>query len=168
MSLSVLERPYLFTPVCLRNSPDVALKTVSAFAGLTLALFRTSKIEFCFKRISETLACLILYHFIITIVKDFRDILSVLHLQWPHKTEHCRQGVCPESLRCVCLKVYPFDSTSVVVFSSGPFYLVNSKLDACSVYQSSGAVWKSRWPSWAVHPKEPYGFCGRKATLNHA
>ena len=33
---------------------------------------------------------------------------------------------------------------------------------------SSGAVWKSRWPSWAVRPNEPYGFRGRKATLNHA
>ena len=27
---------------------------------------------------------------------------------------------------------------------------------------------QSRWPSWAPRPKEPYGFCGRKATLNHA
>ena len=23
-------------------------------------------------------------------------------------------------------------------------------------------------PSWAVRPNEPYGFCGRKATLNRA
>ena len=29
-------------------------------------------------------------------------------------------------------------------------------------------VWKSRWPSWAFRPNEPYGFCGRKATLNRA
>ena len=34
--------------------------------------------------------------------------------------------------------------------------------------QSSGGVWKSRWPSWAPRPNEPYVFCGRKATLNHA
>ena len=34
--------------------------------------------------------------------------------------------------------------------------------------RSSGTVWESRWPSWAFHPNEPYGFCGRKATLNHA
>ena len=33
---------------------------------------------------------------------------------------------------------------------------------------SSGAVWESRWPSWAVRPNEPYGFRGRKAVLNHA
>ena len=34
--------------------------------------------------------------------------------------------------------------------------------------QSSVAVWKSRWPSWAFCPNEPYGFCGRKAILNCA
>ena len=34
--------------------------------------------------------------------------------------------------------------------------------------QSSGAVRKSRWLSWAFRPNEPYGFCGRKAALNHA
>ena len=34
--------------------------------------------------------------------------------------------------------------------------------------QSLGAVWKSRWMSWASCPNEPYGFCGGKATLNHA
>ena len=33
--------------------------------------------------------------------------------------------------------------------------------------QSSGAVWKLRWPYWAFRPNEPYGFCGRKATLRH-
>ena len=33
---------------------------------------------------------------------------------------------------------------------------------------SSGAVWESRWPSWAVRPNEPSGFRGRKAILNHA
>ena len=34
--------------------------------------------------------------------------------------------------------------------------------------QSSGAVGKSRWPSWAFRPNAPYGLCERKATLNHA
>ena len=32
--------------------------------------------------------------------------------------------------------------------------------------QSSGA--ESRWPSWAFRPNDSYGFCRRKATLNHA
>ena len=35
-------------------------------------------------------------------------------------------------------------------------------------WHSSGAVWESRWPSWAVRPNEPSGFRGRKAILNHA
>ena len=34
--------------------------------------------------------------------------------------------------------------------------------------KGSGAVWKSRWPSWAFRPNEPYGFRGRKAKVNHA
>ena len=38
----------------------------------------------------------------------------------------------------------------------------------CRTPQSSGAVWKSRWPSRAFRPNEPYGFCRRKATLNRA
>ena len=29
-------------------------------------------------------------------------------------------------------------------------------------YHSSGAVWESRWGSWAVRPNEPSGFRGRK------
>ena len=37
-----------------------------------------------------------------------------------------------------------------------------------ALHQSSGAVLKSRCPSWAFRPNEHYGFCGRKATLNHA
>ena len=36
------------------------------------------------------------------------------------------------------------------------------------VSPSSGAVWESRWPSWAPRPNEPYGFRGRKVILNHA
>ena len=33
-------------------------------------------------------------------------------------------------------------------------------------HQSSGAVWQSRWTSWAPVPNSPYGLCERKATLN--
>ena len=36
------------------------------------------------------------------------------------------------------------------------------------VRHSSGAVWESRWTSWAVRPNEPSGFRGRKDILNHA
>ena len=34
--------------------------------------------------------------------------------------------------------------------------------------RSSGAVWESRWTSWAVRPNEPSGFRGRKELLNRA
>ena len=43
-----------------------------------------------------------------------------------------------------------------------------SKRFDLSKVQSSGAVWESRWPSWAFRPNEPSGFLGRKAVLNHA
>ena len=33
---------------------------------------------------------------------------------------------------------------------------------------SSGAVWESRWTSWAVRPNEPSGFRGHKDLLNRA
>ena len=35
-------------------------------------------------------------------------------------------------------------------------------------WHSSGAVWESRWPSWAVRPNEPSGFRGHKVLLNRA
>ena len=35
-------------------------------------------------------------------------------------------------------------------------------------FHSSGAVWESRWTSWAVRPNEPSGFRGRKDLLNRA
>ena len=41
------------------------------------------------------------------------------------------------------------------------------EVSSCIVH-SSEAVWESRWPSWAVRPKEPSGFRGRKVILNHA
>ena len=36
------------------------------------------------------------------------------------------------------------------------------------ILYSSGAVWESRWTSWAVRPNEPSGFRGRKELLNRA
>ena len=45
-------------------------------------------------------------------------------------------------------------------------YVVFKKISTFN--QSSGAVWESRWPSWAVRPNEPSGFRGRKELLNRA
>ena len=60
------------------------------------------------------------------------------------------QGQCP--LHCWC--------------NSRP--IICMWMNAQSSGHSSGAVWESRWPSWAVRPNEPSGFRGRKAILNHA
>ena len=45
---------------------------------------------------------------------------------------------------------------------------IKSCSHSCRITHSSGAVWESRWPSWAVRPNEPSGSRGRKAILNHA
>ena len=45
---------------------------------------------------------------------------------------------------------------------------IKLELQFLPTLQSSGAVWKSWWPSWAFRPNEPCGFYGRKATLYHA
>ena len=45
---------------------------------------------------------------------------------------------------------------------------IGMAVEVVSVHHSSGAVWESRWPSWAVRLNEPSGFRGRKAILNHA
>ena len=60
-------------------------------------------------------------------------------------------------------KVWPFCTNSVLRWIVPLRKGCINKTD-----QSSGTVWKPRWPSWAFRPNEPYGFCGRKAKLNHA
>ena len=53
------------------------------------------------------------------------------------------------------------------LINQSPSVLNRRDLNKPTVH-SSGAVWESRWPSWAVRPNEPSGFRGRKAILNHA
>ena len=61
----------------------------------------------------------------------------------------------------------PWPSAAHVAFYSHWLHASVCYLDVTvGSAQSSGAVWKSRWPSWAFRPNEPYGVCGRKATLN--
>ena len=44
-----------------------------------------------------------------------------------------------------------------------------SRLDGHRKASEFKSCVKSRWPSWGLSlPNEPYGFRGRKATLNHA
>jgi len=42
------------------------------------------------------------------------------------------------------------------------------KKESCLLSRVQDFLFKSRWPSWAFRPNERYGFCGRKATSNHA
>ena len=69
-----------------------------------------------------------------------------------------------------------FTVRGLLVNSSGPpnhsatpyRWVYARNLDAATCSHSSGAVWESRWTSWAVRPNEPSGFCGRKDLLNSA
>ena len=45
---------------------------------------------------------------------------------------------------------------------------INSSSSPIVFFHSSGAVWESRWTSWAVRPNEHSGFRGRKDLLNRA
>ena len=56
-------------------------------------------------------------------------------------------------------------STSYHKSSSDMFKMKKLQL---YVSHSSGAVWESRWMSWAVRPNEPSGFRGCKELLNRA
>ena len=69
--------------------------------------------------------------------------------------------------RGVSLKPTRFHTATDIVNVCVPHQL-SFTTDVPSFTHSSGAVWESRWPSWAVRPNEPSGFCGRKATLNDA
>ena len=44
----------------------------------------------------------------------------------------------------------------------GQCHCTTSEWSRLVKHHSSGAVWESRWQSWAVCPNQPYGFCGRK------
>ena len=67
-----------------------------------------------------------------------------------------------EHRSCVKVEVAAlgFPSLTVLMVS------VDVKRHWIVVSQSSGAVWKSKWPPWAPIPHRLYGFGGRKATLN--
>ena len=52
--------------------------------------------------------------------------------------------------------------------SQSTITVISGRSQGWPCYHSSGAVWESRWPSWAVRPNEPSGFRGRKELLNHA
>ena len=82
---------------------------------------------------------------------------------WPKDAEQLRCGTERKSERnlsgrrsvSVCRPIGDRQGTNIIS-------------QAFAVPHSSGAVWESRWPSWAVRTNEPSGFRGRTAILNHA
>ena len=82
---------------------------------------------------------------------------------WVHR-------VVPLAFRFACL--WPYELLTVVIALELPSWVEQCLRPSGSEFQmwghSSGAVWESRWPSWAVCPNEPSGFRGRKELLNHA
>ena len=86
----------------------------------------------------------------------------------------CTVGVNP-SPGHDCEQESIFYTTSILLFTT-----LRSRWPHCSgsaykiwrqgpvVLHSSGAVWESRWTSWAVRPNEPSGFRGHKDLLNRA
>ena len=83
------------------------------------------------------------------------------------------------SVGCDCLGSLLFapgwrgvEAAAVPMEISHQLMLTSAVFEPSSSHQplshSSGAVWESRWTSWAVRPNEPSGFRGRKDLLNHA
>ena len=96
--------------------------------------------------------------------------------------------VCTRSAPTQSLRSFPADSCrlwnswwrfdhltvtdDIISLTSGPGLVsaktINTKIVFLIFFHSSGAVWESRWTSWAVRPNEPSGFRGRKELLNRA
>ena len=56
----------------------------------------------------------------------------------------------------------------VAEVTGSPELRIESRQDTLLTMHSSGAVWESRWTSWAVRPNEPSGFRGYKDLLHRA
>ena len=74
----------------------------------------------------------------------------------------------PQNERCQLIKAHMSSGEITGEHFQSLEYLVQKVVLSLIWFQSSEAVWESRWPSWAPCPNAPYGFCGRKATLNYA
>ena len=68
----------------------------------------------------------------------------------------------------IILDPRPFETKSLQANVSTVYSGTPGKGPPCRKATRSGAVWESRWMSWAVCPNEPSGFHGRKDLLNRA
>ena len=87
-------------------------------------------------------------------------VLSYWYLLRSHKANSCYSQTIKflySVFRIPCQSTEDYENTKTTSHVS-PSYQVHS----------SGAVWESRWTSWAVRPNEPSGFRGRKELLNRA
>ena len=78
---------------------------------------------------------------------------------------------CRTQAQPILVFLYPIKQNSycVILILTPNYWVGHRKGQLTPVFvHSSGAVWESRWTSWAVRPNEPSGFRGRKAILNHA
>ena len=91
---------------------------------------------------------------------------------WHQPCQHCKHttSVNIQKTRCKKLVIHVESITCEHGESDRDQKIAPYKSDKqTTVYQhSSGAVWESRWTSWAVRPNEPSGFRGRKELLNRA
>ena len=81
----------------------------------------------------------------------------------------CCVRMCDASVRVLGRKndVFPLTDLQALqsVHGTAPYTGVRSQLSHTTEFRSCVKV---EVASWAPRPNEPYGFCGRKATLNHA
>ena len=77
------------------------------------------------------------------------------HAPWPLSCSVC--GVVVYTL--------PTRHSKLMFYAQSTSAVISGRL-ASQGHHSSGAVWESRWTSWAVRPNEPSGFRGRKELLN--
>ena len=114
-------------------------------------LWEEEGFQFGFKRWQGWAVSKVLWERIPNVGSKIRDVQDVLH--------------------CCCNVDFTISSAASPPAPPAPLFPVGSPSiwlrtrRAESIVQSSGAVWKSRWMSWTPVPKKPYGFCGRKATL---
>ena len=99
---------------------------------------------------------------------EITRLLGIIHMHvscpvWPGLVVPAWYAVCRRRTRCQL-------SSSDWLIRRMPWTLIwtclcRDRAGKRSVYaqdHSSGAVWESRWRSWAVRPNEPSGFRGRK------
>ena len=172
-----------FTPFLYRDSKNVFKRTLSHETLNQLSRLRRFGVwpwpYNCKIQARRTVQCKSLSTVVHCILTDFfgddddEVMLNVLRCQLTY------YGQVVDQCRSIVQYIFTSTETRRLVRAGSPGGPPRLSCDHCSgigpyfcnfawASHSSGAVWDSRWPSWAVRPsREPSGFCGRKAILNH-